>query len=108
MLNAMEIAGQKRISPVVQTVDLHIFVQQLADGDELLLCSLGLYGRLLRRMKFTNGLLIFNLCDAQICGFIGRKTLINRFGISGATVTDLVLLSLFTGSHKFTLLVSCT
>ena len=108
MLNAMEIAGQKRISPVVQTVDLHIFVQQLADGDELLLCSLGLYGRLLRRMKFTNGLLIFNLCDAQICGFIGRKTLINRFGISGTAVTDLVLLSLFSGSHKFTLLVSCT
>ena len=53
MLNAMEIAGQKRISPVVQTVDLHIFVQQFADGDELLLCSLGLYGRLLRRMKFA-------------------------------------------------------
>ena len=27
MLNAMEITGQKGISPVVQTVDLHIFVQ---------------------------------------------------------------------------------
>ena len=50
-------------------------------------------------MKFTDGLLVFDLSDPQIRGFVGGETFIYWFCISGAAVTDLVLLSLFSGSH---------
>ena len=108
MLNTMEITGQKGISPVIQPIDLHVFIQQFTNRDELLLRAFGLYGRLLWRAKFADRLLVFDLSDPQICGFIGGKAFIYWFGISGAAVADLILLSLFTGSHKFALLVSCT
>ena len=108
MLNAVEVAGQEGISPVVQPIDLHVFIQKLTDRDKLFLRSFGLYGRLLWRAKFTDGLLIFDLSDPQIRGFVGGKTFIYWFGIAGAAVTDLILLSFFTGSYKLALLVSCT
>ena len=93
---------------MVQPIDLHIFIQKLADRNKLFLCAFGLYGRLFGRTKFTDGLLVFDLSNPQICGFVGRETFIYWFGISGAAVADLILLSLFTGSHKLALLVSCT
>ena len=90
---------------MVQSIDLHIFIQKLADRNKLFLCAFGLYGRLFGRAKFTDGLLVFDLSDPQIRGFVGGKTFIYWFGIAGAAVADLVLLSLFLGSHKFALLV---
>ena len=93
---------------MVQPIDLHVFIQKLTDRDKLFLRSFGLYGRLLWRAKFADGFLVFDLSDSQICGFVGGKTFIYWFGISGAAVADLILLSLFTGSHKFALLVLCT
>lgn len=90
---------------MVQSIDLHIFIQKLADRNKLFLCAFGLYGCLFWRTKFADGLLVFDLSDSQICGFVGGKTFIYWFGISGAAVADLILLSLFTGSHKFALLV---
>ena len=108
MLNTMEITGQKGISPVIQPIDLHVFIQKLTDRDKLFLRSFGLYGRLFWRTKFADRLLVFDLSDSQIRGFVGGKTFIYWFGIAGAAVADLILLSLFTRSHKFALLVSCT
>ena len=93
---------------MVQSIDLHIFIQKLADRDKLFLCAFGLYGRLLWRAKFADRLLVLDLSDPQICGFVGGKTFIYWFGIAGAAVTDLILLSFFTGSYKLALLVSCT
>ena len=93
---------------MVQSIDLHIFIQKLADRNKLFLCAFGLYGRLLGWTKFTDGLLVFDLSNPQVCSFVGGKTFIYWFGISGAAVADLILLSLFTGSHKLALLVSCT
>ena len=93
---------------MVQSIDLHVFIQKLTDRDKLFLRAFGLYGRLLGRAKFTDGLLKFDLSNPQICGFVGRKTFIYWFGISGAAVAYLILLSLFTGSRKLALLVSCT
>ena len=108
MLNTMEITGQKGISPVIQPIDLHVFIQKLTDRDELLLRAFGLYGRLFGRAKFTDGLLVFDLSDPQIRGFVGGKTFIYWFGIAGAAVADLIRLSFFPGSYKLALLVSCT
>lgn len=71
---------------MVQPIDLHIFIQKLTDRDKLFLRAFGLYGRLLWRAKFADGLLVFDLSDPQICGFVGRKTFIYWFGISGAAV----------------------
>ena len=93
---------------MVQPIDLHVFIQKFTDRDKLFLRSFGLYGRLLWRAKFADGLLVFDLSDPQIRGFVGRETFIYWFCIAGTAVADLILLSLFTGSHKFALLVSCT
>ena len=108
MLNTMETTGQKGISPVIQPIDLYVFIQQFTNRDKLFLRAFGLYGRLFWRTKFADRLLVFDLSDSQIRGFVGGETFIYWFGISGTAVADLVLLSFFTGSHKFALLVSCT
>ena len=73
---------------MVQSIDLHVFIQKLTDRDKLFLRAFGLYGRLLGRTKFTDGLLKFDLSNPQICGFVGRKTFIYWFGISGAAVAN--------------------
>ena len=93
---------------MIQPIDLHVFIQQFTNRDKLFLRAFGLYRRLFWRSKFADRLLVFDLSDTQICGFIGRKAFIYRFAISGAAVADLVLLSLFTWSHKLAPLVSCT
>ena len=82
---------------MIQSIDLHIFIQQFADRDKLFLRAFGLYGRLFWRTKFADRLLVFDLSDPQICGFIGGKAFIYWFGISGAAVADLILLSLLRG-----------
>lgn len=82
---------------MVQSIDLHIFIQKFTDRDELLLPAFGLYGRLLGRAKFTDGFLIFDLSNSQIRGFVGGETFIYWFGISGAAVAELILLSFLRG-----------
>lgn len=82
---------------MVQSIDLHIFIQKLTDRDKLFLCAFGLYGRLLGRAKFTDGFLIFDLSNSQIRGFVGGETFIYWFGISGAAVAELILLSFLRG-----------
>ena len=93
---------------MIQPIDLHVFIQQFTNRDELLLHAFGLYRRLPWRAKFADRLLVLDLSDPQICGFVGGKTFIYWFGIAGAAVTDLILLSFFTGSYKLALLVSGT
>ena len=93
---------------MIQPIDLHVFIQQFTNRDKLFLRAFGLYRRLFWRSKFADRLLVFDLSDSQIRGFVGGETFIYWFGISGAAVADLVLLSLFTWSHKLALLVSCT
>jgi len=49
VLNSVSTAGQEGITPVVETIDLHIFVHKLANGDEFFRCALYLLRQGLRR-----------------------------------------------------------
>jgi hypothetical protein len=60
MLNTMETTGQKGISPVIQPIDLHVFIQQFTNRDKLFLRAFGLYRRLFWRSKFADRLLVFD------------------------------------------------
>ena len=82
---------------MIQPIDLHVFIQQFTNRDILFLRAFGLYGRLLWRAKFADRLLVFDLSDPQIRGFVGGKSFIYWFGISGAAVADLILLSFLRG-----------
>lgn len=65
MLDTVAAVGEVRITPVPQTVELDIFIQEFSNSDELfryalvpLYCNLG-------RTELTNGLLIFELCNEE-------------------------------------------
>ncbi len=71
---------------MVETVKLHIFIQKLAECDELLCDKLFFAGRLDGRAQCTDRLRIFNLSNTRVRFLIGAKAFRDIFGIAGAAV----------------------
>ena len=99
VLNSMAVIRVIRIAPVLQAVELNIFIQQFCDCDKLLRGFLAFIGCRFRRMKLTDRFLIFNLSNTEIGSFIRGKALCNDFCVTGAAVIDFPLLTLFSGFH---------
>ena len=73
MLNAVAVVGEVGSPPMVETVKLHIFIQKLAECDELLCDKLFFAGRLDGRAQCTDRLRIFNLSNTRVRFLIGAK-----------------------------------
>ena len=80
VIDPVTAAGEIRIAPMVETIKLNILVHQLTYRQKILYQGFVSRGGCdLRRTKLTDGLLVFNLCDAELGRLIRGKTLINRF-----------------------------
>jgi hypothetical protein len=80
VVDTVTAAGEIGIAPMVEAIELNILVHQLTYRQKILYQGFVSRGGCdLRRTKLTDGLLVFNLCDAELGRLIRGKTLINRF-----------------------------